>query len=396
MDVQIRPLTAEHEEAAYRLRVQAFTSEPGAAYDAGTAYVPPERRLGAFAGERLVGHLAVWDFGQWYGGRRVPMGGVAGVAIAPDARGRGVGGRLLVRALAGMRERGEVLSALYPSTHGPYRRYGWEIGGVWVRRSVPTTALRQLPRPAVETFARPGTAEDLDAVEELYRRWARARAGMLDRTSLWTRRRLAPDDEQQLYVAERDGEVVGYAAFEHESTEEVHAAFRVGELDLLGDDLDAELALWRLIGSHASVAPTTRYVGPPEDPLLLLLQEHDLREDPLRAVWMSRLVDAPAAVAARGFPAGVEASVPLEVTDPQLESNAGAWVLEVAGGRGQLTAGGPGRVELDIGTLSTLYSGYLPATELAHLGRLPGATAPDLEALTAAFVGPTPWMRDYF
>lgn len=396
MDLDIRSLTADDEEPAYRLRVQAFSSEPDADFDPEVPYAPPERRLGAFLGARMVGHLTCWEFGQWYGGRRLPMGGVAGVAIAPDVRRRGVGSALLRHALHGMRERGEVLSALYPATHVPYRRYGWEIAGVWPRRSVPTGALRGLPRAGEGTSVRVATVDDLPAIGDVYATWARSRPGMLDRSELWTRRRLTPEDGEQLYVAERNGAVVGYASFEHAPSTEVHAAFLVDGLDLVGADADAELALWHLVGSHASVAPTTRYVGPPEDPLLFQLDEHDVREDPLRVVWMSRLVDAPGAVAARGFPPGLEVAVPLAVTDPNVEHNAGAWVLEVSGGRGSLTPGGDARVQVGIGTLSCLFGGYLAADELAHLGRLDGAARDDVAALHAAFAGPTPWMRDYF
>lgn len=396
MDLDIRSLTPADDEPSYRLRVQAFSSDPEAEFDAEVPYVPPERRLGAFVGDRMVGHLACWEFGQWYGGRRVPMGGVAGVAIAPDARQRGVGTALLGRALRDMHDRGELLSALYPATHVPYRRLGWEIAGVWARRTVPTATLRGLPRPAEGTAVRAATADDLPAVGQVYASWARSRPGMLDRSELWTRRQLAPEDGMQLYVAERGGIVVGYAGFEHGATNEPHAAFRIDDLDLVGVDADAELALWHLIGSHASVAPTTRYVGAPEDPLLFHLREHELREEPVRAVWMSRLVDAAGAVAARGYPAGLDVTVPLAVSDNSLAHNAGERVLEVTDGAATLTPGGDGRVRLDIGALSCLFSGYLPATELAHIGRLRGANAEDLAALDAVFSGPTPWMRDYF
>lgn len=397
MDVTIRPLVAEDDPASFRLRVQAFSSEPATEFDPETPYIPPERRLGAFDGDRMVGHLGVWELGQWYGGRRVPMGGVAGVAIAPDARGRGVGSALLRRSLADMRARGEALATLYPATHAPYRRLGWEIAGVWPRRTVPTAALRTLPRPSTATTVRPATRDDLPGVLGAYRAWAPGRPGMLDRSELWLRRILDPeDDDVELYVAERDGRIVGSAGYEHAATEEVHAAFRIDGLDLVATDLDAELALWRVVASSSSVAPTTRYVGAPEDPLLLLLPEHEVREDPLRVVWMTRLVDAPAAVAARGYPSGVDLTVPLRVSDPHVEANEGAWALEVSGGAGRLTAGGAGRVQVDVGALSSLWSGYLSAHELAHLGRLRGAEPDELAALTSAFASTTPWMRDYF
>ncbi|MEI8256716.1 MAG: GNAT family N-acetyltransferase [Deltaproteobacteria bacterium] len=38
----------------------------------------------------VIGGLAVFDFGQYWGGRSLRCGGVSVVAVAPEARGRGV------------------------------------------------------------------------------------------------------------------------------------------------------------------------------------------------------------------------------------------------------------------------------------------------------------------
>ena len=54
--------------------------------------------------------------------------------------------------------------------------------------------------------------------------------------------------------------------------------------------------------SSSSTAFTTRFVSRPDEPLLLWLPEgSDLRAVPFEHPWMSRLVDAPQAVAGRGF-----------------------------------------------------------------------------------------------
>jgi predicted acetyltransferase len=52
--------------------------------------------------------------------------------------------------------------------------------------------------------------------------------------------------------------------------------------------------------------------------------------------WMLRIVNAQAAIAARGFPAAVTLSAALEITDASRPTNAGRWRLEVAGGAGSL------------------------------------------------------------
>ena len=53
------------------------------------------RDLGAYDGDRLVGTALYHDMRQWWYGRPVPMAGVAGVKVAPEYRGQGVGRALM-------------------------------------------------------------------------------------------------------------------------------------------------------------------------------------------------------------------------------------------------------------------------------------------------------------
>ncbi len=133
----------------------------------------------------------------------------------------------------------------------------------------------------------------------------------------------------------------------------------------------------------------------PEDPLLLLLREQDWGSA-AELRWMLRVLDAPAAVEARGFPSGLEVQVHLELRDSQLAENSGRFVLDVSKGRGQLAPGGSGSIELAIGDFAPLFSGWASATALARVGRLRGGTPEEWAFLDAAFAGPTPWMVDEF
>src|SRR5256885_1026195 len=79
---------------------------------------------------RPAGFLRSRDYRQFFGGRAVPMGGLASVAVDPYARGRGVATALLDRAIVGLREAGQWISALYPSAPPLYRARGWgPVGG---------------------------------------------------------------------------------------------------------------------------------------------------------------------------------------------------------------------------------------------------------------------------
>ena len=105
------------------------------------------RCLGAFDGGWLVGTALYHDMRQWWHGRAVPMAGVAGVTVAPEYRGQGVGRALMGALTELMAERGYPLSALYPATMTLYRSFGWEIAGHRHEAVLPSRSLSVMARP---------------------------------------------------------------------------------------------------------------------------------------------------------------------------------------------------------------------------------------------------------
>jgi hypothetical protein len=93
--------------------------------------------------------------------------------------------------------------------------------------------------------------------------------------------------------------------------------------------------LWGLAASNSSVVDTVRVQIGPSDPFWWMLREQDANLAD-RESWMLRLLDAPAAIAARGFPA-TDLAVPLQITDDLLAANSGRWELTVRAGAGRLS-----------------------------------------------------------
>jgi predicted acetyltransferase len=112
---------------------------------------------------------------------------------------------------------------------------------------------------------------------------------------------------------------------------------------------------------------------------------------------MLRVISAPAAVAARGFPAGLRAAVPLTLADPRFPANTGTWWLTVGDSRGTLARGPeePGAaLRLGPRGLAALYAGT-PVATLRMAGLASGGDPGTDAALDAAFAG-TPYMLDHF
>ena len=357
-----------------------------------------DRCIAAFVGDDVAAWSQVRPFGQFFGGRCVPMGGFSPVVTAAEHRGHGYGSMVTAAQYPAMRERGEVISGLYPAQTQLYRGNGFEVAGVYAYRTFPTRSLHHL-RPSGSVTVRKGTVDDLPAIKDCYRRYAATQDGWLDRPDVWWDNILPAKDvgtEQFLYVVDGpDGELRGYVRYRHGKVTPPAHGYTMQVSELCTEDAEVALAFWRLIGTSSTQSEHVRAAGPPEHPLLLLLPDQDMKTtDEIR--WMLRVVDAPGAIAARGFPTAVRATVDLDLADRQCDWNGGRWRLTVEGGTGVLEKGGGGDVRLTINAFSALYSGYASATTLRQTGLLTGGDPTSWSALTAVFAGPTPSIADFY
>jgi len=361
--------------------------------------------LGAFDGARLIGSARYHPMREWWRGRSMPMAGVAGVKVAPEDRGRGVGRALMMSLIPEMVRRGYPLSALYPATVPLYRSLGWEFAGGIYETTVPTIALATLigpdetvPEALADTrqAARPGAASELRragpddgavVVETLDRvHLALGDCGPAthapDMVASWL-----DDTDSFAYLAD-DG-FLNYSWADGHDTVQVDL--------LVAASAPTARAFWRILSSHGSMAGTVRACLAPDDPVSWLTREESAatrREEG----WMLRCLDAPAAVAARGFPAATAVSVRLELSDQVVPDNSGTWDLEITGGKGQLTpAVGRGTRSLRLGSrgFAALFSG-VPVSTLRRAGLASGGSAGSDDALDGAFGGRSAFMLHAF
>jgi predicted acetyltransferase len=399
-------------DALLDLRVRAFGPVAPGVRDQWQAEQEPVikdgRCLGAFAGSRLVAVARFHDMTQWWNGRAVPMAGVAGVMVAPEERGRGVGRTLVTELLGLIAERGYPLSVLFPSTLPIYRSLGWEIAGSSHEAIIAAQALRSLapadaavaggpgPEPAGEV-RRAEPADAAEAAEVL----GRVHGGARD---------CGPNvrDERSLRLALGSESWFGYLAGDglllytwREGHDEVFVQLAVA------GSAPTTRALWGIVGSHCWIAERVRARVGPADPVWWLARE-PVAETVDHDDWMLRVVDPAAAIAARGFPLAAGFAVQLRIADTARPANSGSWWLEVDGGRGSLIrktesqapaadpsgAEAGGMLTLGARGLAALYAG-IPVATLRRAGLAAGGDATSDALLDGAFAA-TPFMLDRF
>jgi predicted acetyltransferase len=412
LSIDIRLLTADDDlEPELDLAARAFGSfEPGEREHrlAGVrATVSEGHHLGAFDGAGLVASARYLDLRQWWRGRSLPAAGVASVKVAPEERGRGVGTALITGLLGQMAADGFALSVLYAATNGLYRSTGWELAGGHYEARMPARSLLSLqppdplaaagdepasPAPGPRAVRRAGPADAAEMIAVLGEVHAAGRECGPVTYDVPTLAHLLDDPEIYCYLAP-DGMLV----YRWNRPADEMLVYRA-----VGGSARTARALWSILASHGTMVAGIRAFVNPADPVTWLVREPDVTLA-RRDVWMLRLVDAPAAIAGRGYPEGASVAAALSVRDPQLPANSGQWRLEVGGGKGTLARyetdssrypGSARPLRLGARGLAALYAGT-PLAALRSAGLAAGGDAEADRALDDAFAG-TPYMLDYF
>ncbi|MEM9365637.1 MAG: GNAT family N-acetyltransferase [Planctomycetota bacterium] len=365
-------------------------------WDAYLRRVEPNNVRLALADDQVVGGMAFYRCGQFFGGRSVPMAGFSGVAIAGSHRGTGVCRKLLEQTLRELRQEGIPLACLYASTQRLYRSVGFEQAGSRWEYELP---LRCLPEPDRSLPCHRHATPDLHVLERLENTRGEFANGCLHRSQGLWERLLHPHSEQPgvAYLLGEPEQPEGYVIlYQGNSTGRVPAVLRCG--DWVATTPAALRRLMALTWDHRSMHDRFRWPGGTDDPLLLFASEAWADVVDMER-WLLRLVDVPAALSARGYQQDVDEQIQLHVQDPLFPQNSGPWHLSVTGGRAvvkQATHSDSGlHLQMSVQALAPLYSGLFSARELSYLGWLSG-TANAVATADRLFAGPRPWMAECF
>jgi predicted acetyltransferase len=354
----------------------------------------PEHYLCGYEDGRLLATTRAIPMQQWFGGRPVPSAGVASVATMPEARGTGVGGALMQALLRRARDGGDLVTSLYPATIPFYRRLGYEFGGTWTTYRAP---LETVPRGEGEGVVEVFEGDDVSELRACYRSWASGRTGPIEAEDDdwwidWVLNRWVRDSVQRAVTVRGSAGVEGYATFSLQSRGRWQG-YDVECTHLVATTAGALSALLGYFRRFKGVGHGLRWQGSPNEPSGLHFAEETMEvHEQFR--YMTRVLDVPGALEARGYPGTVAGQVVLDVEDPHFEENRGAFRLTVEGGTGKVerTEAGPDAVHLSIRAFSALYAGYLSTTDLAVGGLM---ERPDA-LLSELFAVSPPFMQDHF
>jgi predicted acetyltransferase len=368
--------------------------------------IEPARVLGAYDGDALVGGGAAFSFRMTVpGGAPVRTAGVTAVGVLPTHRRRGILRSLMARQLEDVRRNGEPLAALVASEGGIYQRFGYGLsillGAIEIDRD---RAQFRTDAPVVGSIRLVDKDEARRLMPLAYEAVCAATPGFIEREPAWWEERLADIEAHRRgagpayrAIYERDGEVRGYVRYRIKSEWGVVASNSTLVInELIAMDPIAERELWRFCFGVDLIARIQHRWGPPSHPLLLMVAEP--RRLQLRvsdAIWL-RIVDVPAALAARGYAADGE--LVLDVADEFLPDAAGRWRLTVTGGKAKVepTTDSPD-LALDTTDLAAAYLGTFSFGELAHANRTEEGTPGARSRADALFrVDVLPWCSTPF
>lgn len=362
-----------------------------------------ERSTAATDEKQLVGHTGTFSLTMTVPGAQIPVAGVSMVAVRPTHRRRGILRDLMRAQLTEIYEASdEPIAALTASEPVIYGRFGYGLASDHQEITIRKVSRELRPVAGVDDVRIRTVAvrEVLDTCAALRNRLAVDRPGMFHHDERW--QEYAAGDNvtsdpgngsaRRCVVAERDGEVTGFAHYRTKRTDKgfvdvnrVHAV-----------DLASHVALWRFLLEPDLLSETHCRKLPSDDPLLELLLDPRAPEPITRDGLWVRPVDVGRALATRTY--AREIDVVLAVTDGFLPWNIGRWHL--AGGPGGATCettSRPADLTIDVRELGAVYLGRPSLVRLGAAGLVEEHTAGALAAASEAFsASRLPWLDTGF
>lgn len=327
-------------------------------------------------GGRVVAKAVDRHFGSWWWHRILPTAGVAGVAVDAERRGEGIATPLMRELLHNARERGAVISALYPATSAIYRRFGYQTVTNKDLITLPTRLLSHLDRSE-------GGLERVDPahpdIAKVYRSWASRQNAPLDRTGKGYWIPSDPPGGTTVVAHDADGAPVGVARWSRQPGDDGQDAVQQVD-DLYAISADGFRLLAGALADSADTEPATR-VARASHLFVRSLLGGVRWEVTQTAPYMVAILDIVAVLTGRAWAHGIDVLLEFGVAGLPIDGSSGTYRLEVANGEAECERIG----EVDdalpcftAGGFAQRYAGALSNANLRFTGGLSGPTDDDI------------------
>jgi predicted acetyltransferase len=314
--------------------------------------------------------------GFW--GSEVPAAGIAHVAIAPEARGRGLARPIVDALCEEPRSEGALIVSLFGSARPVYSKRGFELAGSEIVYEASTTALPA--KTDVDFFQlQPGD----ERIRQEYAAKAKSKAGLLRRSDAHWSELLRATDGLAAFATGGD-RLRAYIILDIADSNVVEIWDWHAENGALAS------ALLCFVSRFRSVYPTVRWH---DDDLVAAMPDKGWHLDH-REAWMARILEPEGALERRGY--AIESAVlGIPIADPGMEPR--ELRVEIASGMARVTHRNNDDIptaSVDGPSFTTLFIGFRSTSKLAR--RPPIRQARRRAMCNLAFAGPLPWVAEHF
>ncbi|UCZ54039.1 GNAT family N-acetyltransferase [Bacillus shivajii] len=281
-------------------------------------WVYPENTWVAEENGEILSKATTIPFNVFYHGQSIAMGGVSGVATWPEQRRSGLVKNLLAHSLQEMKEKGQIVSFLFPFSIPFYRKYGWEL---FADTQTITLTREQLPkRKETNGYVR-RIKPSIDVLQPVYDAWAKLYNGTIDRHEDWWKRSVFKRKKGNVAVYYNgDSEAKGYMIYEVKEE-------KMTIKELISLTPESRDGLWTFIANHDSMIKSVVLKTTPHDGMPFLLDDPKVSRE-VTSYFMARIVDVKSFLSYVPFKqTDDEKPLIFHVTDEFCEWNHGTFVI---------------------------------------------------------------------
>ena len=358
------------------------------------------------AGSGILGCLRITPFDVYSRGVRMPMAGIAAVAVQPEARRRGIADTLMEDALRRMYDMDFPISMLFPFRHKFYKKYGYaHVGNMMLYELAPSDIIPFPERSGVRAFGK----SDRNRAKRILEQDVQSRGSFtpLRNDTFWDLVVLPKFKDAYIYD---DGEVKGYLAFElYKDPAATPGAFSepvINIREFVGLNAAAHRGLWGFLSAMGEQVARVRFLGPGDYPLHLFLKEP--REKDYRRLFfeyksfstvapgfMMRVINVRDAISRLRHNIESPSDFVLKVTDGNLPQNSRLLNIHVHNGETVVDDTRlPAQFEADIEVFSQVYSGFLRPSDAVKYGFASGEPS-IVHKLDELFSAPSPFIYQF-